>query len=294
MVRATAFRALVVVVLVAGAGCGQSGQSTPAAGVNDGNGGELTAVAPGVGQRAGLANVSALLTEHRRSLRESGFAYRFANERVQRVTRPDQPTRRTVETAVTGRVVAGSGLSPYLVNETDATTEPATVTVRYVGSEGGARRVVRGDDTTVEAYDETATVLLTTHYLMHDFLSRGDWVVTNRSDGSVVLEAGPTWSEWTNESAGSTNVAERTYFEGELRVSTEGRIQRLAVNQTAVERVTRDGTLQSRGVTVRDFEFELLETGRTGVDRPAWAAAVDSGTTPGNGTATDGGTTTAG
>jgi len=278
MVRANVARVLVVVALVASAGCGQSGPTTPTA---DGNGGEMTEVAPGIGERAGLTNVSALMTEHRRSLRESGFTYRFVNERVERVTSPDGPNSETVETAVTGRVAAEPGLAPYLVNETDTSENPTTITTRYVGPDGGGERLLRGDNATVASYDEEATVLLTTHYLLHDFLSEADWTIVNRTDGTVVLEAGPGWSEWRNETGGDVDVGEQTYFEGQLRVSTDGRVEQMTVNRTTVEVVRRNGTVQSRGTTVRNFEFELLRTGDTQVDRPAWVSAGGNATTAG-------------
>lgn len=254
----------VAMVLLAGcAGLGPDGTDT--------RGGEgATTVAPGVTEGTGLANASALLSSHRQSLNASGFTYRFDYRRTERLADADGSSRETLESAVTGRVAAESGVSPFISNETDRSTDPATSTVLFVDADRAAERIVRGDEVTVEESFEDVNVLETTHYLMGDYLSEAAWTVSERRDDGVVLEAGPTWTDWEHEQAGDRNVSTRRYFDGELVVANDGTIRRMTVNRTNVERVTVDGTLQTRGRTVRLLEYELLATDETDVERPAW------------------------
>lgn len=275
MIRNGRLAVAVVVGLVLVAGCGSSGTTT----TDGGDGGVEVTVAPGVGGDAGLVNRSALLASHRQSLNESGFTYRFDSRRIERVEFPNESARESIASSISGRVAAGPGLSPYLDNRTDRTTDPATTTVLYVDDDGAAERIVRGDDATVEESFREVTILATTYYLMGNFLENGDWTVTERRDDAVVLEAGPGWSDWDTETDRYTNVTERRFFEGEMVVSSEGHIERMTVNQTVVEIVRWDGELESRGTTIRQFEYELLETDGTDVERPAWVDEVGNETT---------------
>jgi hypothetical protein len=283
----------VVVGLVVVAGCGGFGGSGPAGtettadtvgSGGDGAGGtesSMTTAAPGIGESGTLVSVSALYDAHRAAMNASGFTYRFENRKITRAEFPDQEDTRTVEIDVVGRVAAEAGLSPYLVNETDRATDPVTRTVQYVGPDGGAQRTLRGGNETVEPYSEAATVLLTTHYLMKTLISNGDWTVENRRSDAVVLKSNPSWSEGKEreEEVGLRTISTRTRLSGTMVVSRDGVIRRLSVNQTAVERVEENGSLQSTETTTRLFEFELLQTDGTQIERPSWVSVARNETT---------------
>lgn len=244
-----------LVLLVALAGCagvfgggGGDGGGTP-----DDDGATATppnlsneSLPPGV-NRTQLVDVDALLSAHRETMAESGFAYTFEQRQFEEVV---ENGSKTTNIASAGEVRASPGLAAFRrtvdrdvpVNETTGTWTDGTE---------GYERVV-ADDTSYERRYENATERAADHYVLEQFLSNGVWRLTDATDDRIVLTA--------NSSVDGITV------EGRIEVDSRGRIRSLNATMTDREYVDQVGRIRNH----RTLVYDVTAVGDVEVSPPDW------------------------